>query len=290
MKNHQLKYLLSNSPEKVLSKRGIIIRKLFSPVFRNILAPLSVNNKLVIERRAILPKNRKYIFAATHGFHDDIIMSMRAAAIHTYLLYGSLPDFFETFHGWGLWLNGVILVDRVDKESRKSAKDKMIYALDLGANILMFPEGTWNKTPNQLVMKLFPGIYDIAKKADALVVPIATIEEKGTVYAIVDEPFDITEFSRTEGINVLRDKMCTAKYELMEKHSRACRSDYADPDKYWREFVDGLISTTGGHYDKAVEDSSHYIDNKNEEYRGIISQLKKIRISRHNAFLLRKKR
>ena len=126
MKNHQLKYLLSNSPEKVLSKRGVIIRKVFSPVFRNILAPLSVNNKLVIERRAILPKNRNYIFAATHGFHDDIIMSMRAAAIHTYLLYGSLPDFFETFHGWGLWLNGVILVDRVDRESRKSAKDKMI--------------------------------------------------------------------------------------------------------------------------------------------------------------------
>lgn len=290
MKNHQLKYLLSYSPDKVLSKHGVIFRKLFSPVFRNVVAPLSVKNKLVIERRVNLPKNRKYIFAATHRFHDDIIMSMRAAAIHTYLLYGSLPDFFETFHGWGLWLNGVILVDRVDKESRKSAKDKMIYALDLGANILMFPEGTWNKTPNQLVMKLFPGIYDIAKKADALVVPIATIEENGAVYAIVDEPFDITEYSRIDGINTLRDKMCTAKYELMEKHSRACRSDYADPDKYWREFVDGLISTTGGHYDKAVEDSSHYIDNKNEEYRGIISQLKKIRISRHNAFLLRKKR
>ena len=171
MYNYPLQYLLKNDPESVLSKHGWIIRKVIHPVFRNVLVPLSSKNKLVIERKAPFPKDRPIIFAATHGFRDDIAFSIKTTGVHSYILLSSLPAFYESFDGYALWLNGVIMLDRKDKASRAAAKEKMIYALSLGANILIFPEGVWNKTENLVVQELFPGIYDVAKASGALVVP-----------------------------------------------------------------------------------------------------------------------
>ena len=62
------------------------------------------------------------------------------------------------------------------------AKDKMKYVISLGADILMYPEGTLNKTENLLVQKLFPGIYDVAKCTHALVVPVAIIQEGKDIF------------------------------------------------------------------------------------------------------------
>ena len=170
-----LKYLLKDNPDEVLSKLGFKIRKAINPLFRQIMM-LFTNRNLEIKGRTQVPKNKKIIYAATHGFHDDIIYSMKTANDHAYLLYGSLLDFFGSFHGVGLWANGVVLVDRKSKTSRKASVEKMVKAQELGANIIMFPEGTWNKTESLLVQKLYPGIYEVAKRTGALVVPIATIE------------------------------------------------------------------------------------------------------------------
>ena len=51
----------------------------------------------------------------------------------------------------------------------------MEYAISLGADILMYPEGTLNKTENLIVQKLFTGIYDVAIECNALIVPIAIV-------------------------------------------------------------------------------------------------------------------
>ena len=45
MHNKFLEYLLENDPKRVISKKGYQIRKAFSPLFRNVLAPLSSKNK-----------------------------------------------------------------------------------------------------------------------------------------------------------------------------------------------------------------------------------------------------
>ena len=69
--------------------------------------------------------------------------------------------------GVTFWVAGMILVNRANKESRKAAKAKNTYALKPGASIIIFPEGTWNKSPNELVSGLFSGIYDVAKESGA---------------------------------------------------------------------------------------------------------------------------
>lgn len=74
MHNIFLEYLLENEPEKVMSKKRLIIRKILSPIIRNYVAPFS-SNKYHINKNTNLPKGRPLIFAATHEIKDNILMS-----------------------------------------------------------------------------------------------------------------------------------------------------------------------------------------------------------------------
>lgn len=203
MDNKALEYLLKNNPDDVLSKNGIKIRKIISPLFRKLMMLFTKGN-LEIVRKGIVPKDKSIIYAGTHGFHDDIIFSMKTADRHAYLLYGSLLDFFKSFHGFGLWVNGVIIVDRKDKQSRKSSVEKMKKVIELGTNIIMFPEGTWNKNESIPVQKLYPGIYDVAKETGALVVPIATVMYGNDCYSIQGDAYDITNIDDIMSLEILK--------------------------------------------------------------------------------------
>lgn len=194
MNNRLLNYLLNDNPNKVLSKNGIRIRKFINPLFRKVMM-LSTTGKLKIVKKGIVPPNKKIIYAGTHGFHDDIIFSMKTINKHVYLLYGSLMDFYKSFHGLGLWINGVILVDRKIKKSRQSSIDKMVKTLKMGTDILMFPEGTWNKNESVPVQKLYPGIYDVAEKTGAWVVPMATVLDGNICYSLEGDAYDITDMN-----------------------------------------------------------------------------------------------
>lgn len=206
MKNSILNYLLDNNPNKTISKKGIKIRKIINPLFRQVMI-LFTKGKLKIVRKGIVPKNQKIIYAGTHGFHDDIIFTMKTANRHGYLLYGSLMDFYNSFHGLGLWVNGVILVDRKQKESRKSCINKMVQVLNYDTNIVMFPEGTWNKNESLPVQKLYPGIYDVAEKAGALVVPIATVLDGNVCYALEGDAYDITDINYDMAKEILQKQI-----------------------------------------------------------------------------------
>lgn len=192
MYNKCFEYLLNNDPKKVISKNGIKIRKVINPVFLKIV-PLTTKSKLTIEKREDIVNDRPIIYAATHGFRDDIAFTLMTIDKPVYLLYGSIPDFYKSVDGFALWLNGTIIVDRKDKESRKAAIEKIKYAIDLSSDILMYPEGVWNKNPALIVQKLYTGIYKVAKEKNALVVPIATMLEDNKGYSIEGEAYDITK-------------------------------------------------------------------------------------------------
>lgn len=289
MYNKAFEYLLKNEPQKVISKAGIVIRKLFNPIFQNVIVPLSSKNKLIIEERANLPTGKPIIFAATHGFRDDVAFSLKTAGLHSYLLYASIPDFYYSVDGPALWTNGTIMLDRKDKASRSAAKEKMKYALSLGTNILMYPEGVWNKTENLLVQKLFAGIYDVAKESGALVVPIATLLVGKYVYSIRGEAFDICGYDRVTGLNVLRDKMATLKFCLIEKYSHESRSNIGDAKKYHDNYLDALIATANGLYDYDIENSAQYTDKNDKELLQYRNHMEKINLCLNNAFLLNKR-
>ena len=203
MYNKCFEYLLSSDPDDVISKSGILVRKAINPIYRKVI-PFSTKNELIIERKEDVPKDKKIIYSATHGFRDDIVLTLKTIDAPVYLLYGSLLDFYYSIDGLALWLNGTIIVDRKDKKSRAAAILKMKRALELGSNLLIYPEGVWNKEQSLIVQKLYTGIYDVAEKEEALVVPIATIQEGNKCYSIQGSAYDITNFTKDDCDDIKR--------------------------------------------------------------------------------------
>lgn len=203
MYNKCFEYLLSNDPGDVISKSGILVRKAINPIYRKVI-PFSTKNELIIERKEDVPKDKKIIYSATHGFRDDIVLTLKTIDAPVYLLYGSLLDFYYSIDGLALWLNGTIIIDRKDKKSRAAAILKMKRVLELGRNLLIYPEGVWNKEQSLIVQKLYTGIYDVAEKEAALVVPIATIQEGNKCYSIQGSAYDITNFTKDDCDDIKR--------------------------------------------------------------------------------------
>ncbi len=180
MYNRFLEYMLDNSPERCITKAGIIARKAISPLLR-LVVPFTTPTKLKVVRRAKMP-HAPVIFTATHGFKEDAEDTLLTAGRQAYILIGSLTQIFRSFQGISAWAAGAVLVDRMDKASRRASKRKLICALNLGASVIIFPEGTWNKSPNLMMNRLFPGVWDIAEATGAVVAPVATHREGGSLF------------------------------------------------------------------------------------------------------------
>lgn len=289
MYNKPLEYLLDNSPIKTISKVGILIRQAISPVLR-LAIPLTLKTKLKIVRKEALPQT-PVIFASTHGFKEDIEDAVLLADRQAFILIGSLSQVFKSFQGYTAWIAGTILVNRSDKESRKASKAKMILALQQGASIIIFPEGTWNKSPNLMMNGLFPGVYDVAKESGALVVPLATMRDGKYVYGIREKAFDITQYDRLEGVDILRQTLASMRWELMETIPPAKREDFpygVEADHYWNSYINSLMSEVK-YYDYEEELNTKYVDKNITSSKDAFEHLQKLIPSKANAFLFRKR-
>ena len=289
MYNKCLEYLLDYRPEKTLSKFGSIVRKVINPIVRFAI-PFLLPTKLEIIRRGSLP-DKPVIFASTHGFKEDINDAVVIAGRQAYILIGSLSQIFKSADGLAAWAAGTILVDRMDKESRVASKLKMVRALELGSSVIIFPEGTWNKSPNQMVSGLFPGIYDVAKKTGALVVPIATHREGKKVYGIREEAFDIAANDREEGMQVLKEKFGTMRWELMERYSQVKRSEFPygrAAEEYWKRHIDDLMAEVE-FYDYEIELHTKYVDRTKVTTKEAFGHLEELEPKRGIAFLFDKR-
>ena len=71
------------------------------------------------------------------------------------------------------YLLGFIGCDTTEKEDRHIAKELAIRTLKQGGNILIWPEGAWNITENEVVMKLYTGTVEMAIRSGADIIPIA---------------------------------------------------------------------------------------------------------------------
>ena len=185
------------------------------------------------------------IFAPTHCGKFDI--QTLAEVLWRYrwsLLSGDNKWLPGTVEGYWLKFHGVIYVDRDDKEWRARAKQEMIKHLQNGGNIMMYPEGTWNLSPNLPMLPLFRGIADIAKETNATIIPFAQeIDDKNkTYYVKIGEPIYPTK----EPISILddlRSQMAEMKWSLIEELP-FCKADYDKEKLYseWDKYIEKRLS------------------------------------------------
>ena len=263
-------YLLENDPEKVMSKSGMLFRRhIIRPLIRKF-GPQFMSSEQVFENRNDLLLERDYrtgeilpnqdleslkgkidpvtkealpdlgitlpeepvIWTINHHFKDDALSSVLACQRSIYILFGSLPQFYNTFDGILAYLIGTIIVNRKNKSSKKASEEKMMHALNLGADIMYAPEGVWNKSSNELLLKLWPGIYKVAMETGVSLVPVVHYiydhtqkidKENNQIHTVVDEPVNMAKLGLSEkaALDYYRDIMATWYYLMMEKYGYA---------------------------------------------------------------------
>lgn len=286
-------YLLDDDVDKTVSKFGIKLRREINKVIEAKGASF-LSNEQVIENRKylrsdgtkpadsfepdskiILP-DTPVIWTSNHAFKDDTLASILTIYRHAYILFGSLPQFFNSFDGITAWLNGVVMTNRKLSSSRAAAIPKSVKVMNCGADMFIFPEGVLNKTPNQLLIDLWPGVYRLACEKGALVVPIAHyIRDRinagipgNVIHSVVDEPIRIDDLSEKAALAYLRDIMATWYYLMMEKYGQSTRkkelAGFTSADESWEHHLNELVKTVGK-YDKEIETTAAYVTKEKKE-------------------------
>lgn len=235
--------------------------------------------------------DRPVIFAVTHIGKFDIEVVSEAIKEHYYLLSGDYEHIQGIIDSPFLAMNGVIYFNEKDKNDRKQVSSKMINHLNDGGNLMYFIEGTWNITPNLPMLPCYWGIVDIAKKGNAIIVPVAC-EQYGKHFKVnIGENFDMLNYGnnvedKSIAINDLRDTLATLKWEIWESEDILIRSELkgdewekyvADRFKEWpyfnEEYIDGLV----------------YKPKNVTERDEVYAPIKKLVPNKNNAFLFNKR-
>lgn len=280
----KLGYLLDNDPERVMSKHGVEIRKLLHHLIKAI-GPKFLSCPQVIENRnALRPEGdssipdsviklpkEPVIWMPNHYFKDDALSTVLVEKRDAYILFGSLPQFFNTIDGLTAWLNGAIVFNRKIKASRDSVIPKCERAIDLGADLHIHTEGVWNKSPNESVLELWPGFYRIAKEKGIKLVPVVHYIEKphvkgpnNLIHTVVDDPISIEGMSEKAACEYLREVMVYWNYLMMEKYGQSTRKKELEGFKTSKEAWEYYLSEriqTADRYDLSIETKADYRPN-----------------------------
>ena len=126
----------------------------------------------------------------------------------------------------------------------------------------MYPEATWNLSPNLLILPMNYGCIRIALEANVAIVPIVSFFDSKSRHTIIGEKFYPSN-DLTTSINDLRDIMATMVFNEIEqkyKNNRENNNVYSDIidgiehyyekreniDKdYWEEYFDCLYNSYG---------------------------------------------
>ncbi len=250
-----------------------------------ILAKRSVK---VIDDKSIKTSKPK-IYAATHVGRYDIETATEIVKESNFLLMGDPGETYRNFDGFVLKIKGIVFVDTKDKEDRKIAKETCIKILKQGGNILIFPEGAWNITENQLVMKLFDGTVDMARQTGAEIIPIAIERYDNSYYANIGNNISIDKdntLTNRQLSDDLRDVLATLKWEIIEKLPPIVREEL--PGDYGKTFVDSIMAETEVGYTVEEIIRTRYKDKNIVLPEEAFAFLNDINLNDNNSFLFNK--
>lgn len=221
--------------------------------------PLSTKknaNNIVLERYPVLDKNEAYIFVGNHTCPEDIETMLNVIDRNAYLILGSIETLKYNPEMYLSWLNGMIVFDILDPKARRNLIPKMERVLETNS-ILIFPEGSHNYHPNNIINPLFDGAIRLSMTTGRKIVPISLVRDGQRKVSFIDvgNPIDISKLFQHEKdcqgqkseqevikqLNVyLRDKMATGVYYLLVRHTEIIRrNQYSNIAGY---FVDGYVN------------------------------------------------
>ena len=253
---------------------------------------LSKESIVVIGDKHNTESNNSRIYACTHIGGNDIQRTFQVIKEPAYLMLGDPGILYRMAIYQGLKMNGVIPLETTDREDRKIAYSRSIELLQNGGNLLIYPEGAWNVTPNLVVMKIFNGTVRMAQETGAEIIPIGCEQYGNTFYFNVGENYTISKDSEKtvdELRDELREKLATLKWAIMETQPQLYRKDI--PDNYLQEFQDEIVGRCNYGYGFSLEDAiaESFHDKNAIDADEVFGFLENIEIGTHNAFLMKDK-
>ena len=240
------------------SVEGITSRKLIHPLLLKGIQIHRIANKekLKVIGNDRVKTDKPIIFACTHIGGNDIQRVFEGIKTHAYLFLGDPKEAYTDFNGKILNLNGVIPFETHDKIDRKIAYANAVDLLKKGGNLLIFPEGTWNLSVNELVLKLFKGTVRMANETHADIVPVAIEQYDNQFYVNIGRniPYDPEKSPNIDLANEeLRDAMATLKYEIfLYQYADSQAPRESIPDDYEETFLKTIVDRC--EYDFSLEE------------------------------------
>ena len=281
--------------EKGDKLKGIEMRKKIYPLVKLILKIdqiLSLEKNVIIEDKHNPKAKGPKIFACTHIGGNDIQRTFQIIKVPAYLMLGDPGILYKMPIYQGLKMNGVIPLETKNKKDRKIAYSRAIELLNKNGNLLIYPEGAWNVTPNQVVMKIFTGTVRIAMETGADIIPIGVEQYDKNFYFNIGENYKISKNSSKtiEELNSeLRDKLATLKWEIMETQGMLNRIEV--PDNYLQTFQSEIVDRCNYGYGFSLEDaiSESFHDKNVCSEEEVFKVLENIDININNAFLAKQR-
>ena len=153
-----------------------------------------------------IPKEGPVIFAGNHkhAFDPVVVMTHTDRIVH----YMAKESIFKGLHGKLLEAIGIIKVYRT--KSNPMAVIEATQVLEQGGTIGIFPEGTRNRTQEEL-LKFRHGAVAIAQKANSQIIPFAIkgqyrLFRKGLTIEF-GKPVDVSKMETEEANNVIRNEV-----------------------------------------------------------------------------------
>lgn len=284
--------LREKNESKFYSKLTLEQRK---KIHKYILAIYTLKNKLGGFTHEIIKDERQLtdrpiIYAVTHVGKFDIEVVSEAIKDHYYLLSGDYEHIQGIIDEPFIGLNGIFYFNEFVKEDRKKVTNNMISHLQDNGNLMYFIEGTWNMTPNLPMLACYWGIVDIAKKGNAIIVPIAA-DQYGKHFKItIGKNFDMNlygegEQEKSRAITDLRDALATLKWEIWETEHEQ-RKNISDDE--WDKYIEARFKEWP-YFNLEYIDRLVYKPKDVVEKKDAFAFTKKLIPNKNNAFLYDKR-
>jgi len=249
--------------KKILNKIREVLNK---KIVRDIIDEIKGYELEITGQENILKK--PVIYATTHqDFYDhfNIVLSIPDHAI----ILNNIN--VSKIVKLAMNINGIQYVNRDDYVSKYNAKINLMKYISKGKSIVIFPEATYNCSPNKLVLPFHSGVIDISRKMQTPIIPVVQeyLYENNKVkkcFVHFGYPIKVEyDDNKLEKKEELRESFATIRYNLIEKKGLYSRNSINES-----EYIDYLTSKLKllelVHSSYEIEEKSIY-DYNNEFYQ-----------------------
>lgn len=252
-------------------------------------------------------KSSPIVFVVSHIGKYDFEIINEFVHKHFHVIASDFMNMYGNINGLFMQANGVIFVDVDSKSDRENSRKMMLKVLEAGDNMMIFPEGTWNLSENEIIRDIHFGAVDIALEKRAGIIPIG-VEQYGKRFVVnvgkIFDPSVIKEkittipycelgtkgkaeqdmklLIKTTATQELRDRLATLKFEIWEREGITKRESI--PYNYWQNFIKDRRKEWPG-YSMEEQIRNGCFPPQKREYNLMIKEITQMKIKCENAFL-----